>query len=58
MKVIEAGLANRTDARIVGQCGELRAGVVRSMMDITWMNADAGVNARALCQRQIGLKIL
>ena len=48
MKVVEAGLTNRTHSRITDEGGELCGGIVRGVVDVAGMNTDASMNARPI----------
>jgi hypothetical protein len=56
--VIQAGLADGADARIAGEGEEAGDRIVRRVMDVARMYADASVNRRIFRQIEVGLHIL
>ena len=48
VEIIETALANRTHPWISDKGFEPGGGIVRRMVDITWMDADAGMDAGSL----------
>ena len=54
---IQTGLADRAHPRVGGEGGELPDGVVRRVMDVARMNADAGVHARVVRDGEVGVQI-
>jgi hypothetical protein len=55
--VIQPGLADRANSGISGECRKLRNRVIRRMMHIAGMNADAGVNHWVLGVREVRSQI-
>ena len=51
--VVEASLADRADAGICGKSGKLLRRVVRRVVDIAGVDADAGVNGGVLCDFEV-----
>ena len=56
--VIQAGLADRTNPRIAPEGGEMGDRVVRRVMHVARMDADARMNCRVFRQIEVGLHVL
>lgn len=57
MIIVQSRLADRANPRIAGEGGELIHRAVRRVMDVAWMDANAGVDDRILRECEIGMQI-
>jgi len=57
MIVVESGFTDGANPRISREHGELFDGILRCVMHITWMNADAGMNRRMFGDGEIHRQI-
>jgi len=53
MKIIEAGFSKSTHPGIGNECSELVQRILRRVVHIAWMNADARVDPWNFCQSEV-----